>query len=73
VRFKVRVGKLDKMVLDVINNLTVSESKVEDEDGHCYLMRIKPYMTEEKKINGVVISFMDIGTVIPEREGKASK
>ena len=68
IKLRAKIGKIDKMILDVINNLTVKEGEIEDEDGHCYMMRIRPYLTEEKKINGAVISFMDIGTAVGRRE-----
>jgi two-component system CheB/CheR fusion protein len=45
----------------VLRDLTSSESEVRSHDGSWYLTRLKPYRTVEDKIDGVVVTFVDIG------------
>jgi two-component system CheB/CheR fusion protein len=44
----------------VIEKLTTIEKEVNTTDGHVFLMRMSPYRTNEDRINGVVITFVDI-------------
>jgi two-component system, chemotaxis family, CheB/CheR fusion protein len=44
----------------VLESLTVSEKEVEGESGEHYLRRILPYRTEDNRIGGCVITFIDI-------------
>ncbi|MBE7169143.1 MAG: PAS domain S-box protein [Williamsia sp.] len=44
----------------VLQKLSTVEREVNTRDGKLYLMRITPYRTDEDRIKGVVISFIDI-------------
>lgn len=57
---KVIVKDLKKMIIDVISSVTMKECDVQDENGHWYSMRVRPYKTRENKIDGAVISLIDI-------------
>jgi PAS domain S-box-containing protein len=63
IRLDMSIPDLDKMISDVIDNLVSKEKEVQDSIGRWYLMRIRPYLTVEKKIDGAVLSFMDIDTI----------
>jgi signal transduction histidine kinase len=56
------VEDLDKVITKVINKLAAVEQEVEDDRGHCYEMRVRPYLTQDKKIDGAVLSFTEITT-----------
>jgi two-component system, chemotaxis family, CheB/CheR fusion protein len=45
----------------VQRDLASSECELRGKDGSWYLTRLKPYRTVEDKIDGVVITFVDIG------------
>ena len=45
----------------VIRDLSSTEREVRGKDGSWYLTRFKPYRTVEDKIDGVVVTFVDIG------------
>ena len=45
---------------EVLRNLAPIEREVRSSDGRCYVMRIRPYRTVEDRINGVVLTFVDI-------------
>lgn len=56
----IKYDRLDDDIKDVINRLVFVEREVETKDGKWYLMRINPYKTSEDRIDGAVISFIDI-------------
>ena len=44
----------------VLADLTVAELEVMHTDGRCFLARMRPYRTEDDRIAGVVLTFVDI-------------
>jgi two-component sensor histidine kinase len=46
---------------NVLRDLTSTEREVHGKGGSWYLTRLKPYRTVEDKIDGVVVTFVDIG------------
>ena len=44
-----------------MRDLASTEREVHGKDGNWYLTRLKPYRTVEDKIDGVVVTFVDIG------------
>jgi two-component system CheB/CheR fusion protein len=57
---RIEVPDLDKKVLKVIDTVTPLEEEVRDRDGNLYLLGIKPYLTPERKIEGAILSFLEI-------------
>src|SRR4030065_1818648 len=51
---------LEKTIIEVITKLNDVDREVVDEKGHWYEIRVRPYITEEKKIDGAVLSFVNI-------------
>lgn len=64
IRLRINVPDLERMLLEVVDKLVSKEQEIQDETGHWYLMRLRPYITEENKIDGAVISFVDIDNVV---------
>jgi two-component system CheB/CheR fusion protein len=50
-------------VTGVLETLLPFEAQVQTIEGQWYLMRITPYRTSENYIDGVIVTFIDIGTV----------
>jgi len=46
---------------NVIKTLVFKEAEVETTEGGCYLMRIMPYRTAENVIDGLVLTFVNVG------------
>ena len=44
----------------VLQDLVTMEREVESNDGHAFLVRLRPYRTIDNHIDGVVITFVDI-------------
>jgi two-component system CheB/CheR fusion protein len=53
-------GSLAEDARAVLDNLVPIEREVQSRNGRWYLMRMRPYRTVEDKIDGVVITFVDI-------------
>jgi signal transduction histidine kinase len=46
--------------MKVTSNLELVRQEIKTEKGRWYQMRIRPYLTSEKKVNGAILSFSDI-------------
>jgi two-component system CheB/CheR fusion protein len=62
-RLSLEVPHLDALLREVIETLTVQEREVEAWDGRWYSVRVRPYRTADNKIDGAVISFIDIDAI----------
>ena len=51
---------LDQLLAEVVDSATVREREVKRRDGAWFLLRILPYLTEEKRIDGAVMVVVDI-------------
>jgi two-component system, chemotaxis family, CheB/CheR fusion protein len=59
-RLSIDVPDLESLVRGVIETLAVQEREVPGRDGRWYSVRIRPYRTADNRIDGAVISFVDI-------------
>ena len=68
-------GELEADARDVLRTLTPKERVVDDGDaGHHYLARVMPYRSPDERIEGVVMTFVDISRrVDAERALRASE
>lgn len=69
---KINYSKLNQNATQVLDELKIIEQEVYSDDGGCYMMRMRPYRTIDDRIDGVVISFIDI-TKRKEAELKLEK
>lgn len=51
---------IDAWVSEVIETLTLKEVEIQDRQGHWNRVQIRPYKTIDSKIDGAVLSFIDI-------------
>ncbi len=63
---------MESFVLKVIREVQVSEREIRDHEGRVYLLRVRPYMTDDNRIDGAVLVFFDI-TTIKEHELEISR
>jgi two-component system, chemotaxis family, CheB/CheR fusion protein len=65
---------LEDLLRDVIDTVSVRESEVRDKNGRWYVLRARPYMTADNKIDGAVLVLVDIDDLKrSEREAKAAR
>ena len=63
IRPNVTIPELEQRVHQVISTMAVQSLEVNDRDGHWYVLRIRPYKTMDNRIEGVVMTFVDIDSV----------
>jgi hypothetical protein len=64
------------LIASVIDSLLPYESEVFDQQGNRYVLRIRPYVTLDNKIDGASIVLLDIDSLITTLErsdGQASE
>ena len=60
---RMKIVDFEKILLEALDNVVIKEQQVQDEHGRWYSMRIHPYKTADKKIDGAVIVFLDVETM----------
>jgi two-component system CheB/CheR fusion protein len=63
---------LETLVSDAIQSMAVREREVQDHQGHWHSLRVRPYKTSDNRIEGAVITLVDISTVKAEAIGARS-
>jgi two-component system CheB/CheR fusion protein len=61
-RSKINTPDLEPWILSVVDSLAPLEREVQDAGGHWYSLQIRPYRTIDNKIEGAVLSLVDIDT-----------
>ncbi len=56
---------LTRLIANVIDTLTPLEQEVQDLKGHWYVLRIRPYVTTDNKIEGASVTLIDIDSFKP--------
>lgn len=60
INHNLNVPDLEQEIIEVISTLSVKQQEVQDQTGHWYDLRIRPYRTIDNKIDGAVLIFVDI-------------
>ena len=63
IRPNVTIPDLEQRVRQVTSSMAVQSLEVQDKDGHWYVLRLRPYKTLDNRIEGVVMTFIDIDSV----------
>ncbi|MHB1563808.1 MAG: EAL domain-containing protein [Leptospirillum sp.] len=63
IRNEVDFPEIESFVSQVIRDVLVAEREVFDHEGRVYLLRVRPYMTDDNRIDGAVLVFFDITTI----------
>ena len=59
-KFSLDLPELHESIARVLETLKVEEREIQDREGHWYVLRIRPYRTTDSRINGVVVTLLDI-------------
>src|SRR5215211_7624267 len=59
-RHNIDVPDMEKILREVIDTLGTRERRVTDREGRQYSLRVRPYRTTENKIDGAVITLVDM-------------
>lgn len=63
IKSNLRVADLVALIVAVIDTLTPHEAEVQDQAGHWFLLRIRPYITLDNKIDGASVVLLDIDSI----------
>jgi len=67
-RMNFEVPELDKLLLEVIDTISPKEIDVRDSNGRWFSLRIRPYVTLDKKVDGAVMMLIDIDAIKRARD-----
>jgi two-component system, chemotaxis family, CheB/CheR fusion protein len=62
-QFNLVMPELESLILQVLDTVSTRELEVQDREGHWYSLRIRPYRTPERKIDGAVLLLIDIDSL----------
>ncbi|HXM38219.1 MAG TPA: chemotaxis protein CheB [Gemmatimonadales bacterium] len=68
IRPNVNVAHLDQLITEVMETVTLKELEVQDREGRWYRMQIRPYKTVDNKIEGALLSVVDVDVLKRARE-----
>jgi PAS domain S-box-containing protein len=57
------VDNLRELILEAIDSISTKEQEVQDREGGWHSLRIRPYRTMDNKIDGVVLTLVDISAL----------
>src|SRR6185503_18601214 len=60
IKTNIEVPDLDRQIAEVVETLVVHEAEVQDRDGRWYRMQIRPYKSTDNRIDGAILSLVDI-------------
>jgi len=60
IRPNINSPDLDKLLLEVVNSLTIRQQEIQDTLGRWYSMKIRPYKTIDNRIDGALLTLEDI-------------
>lgn len=60
IKLRIDVPDLSELVAEVIDTVSMIEREIIDEEGRWYSLRIRPYKTRDNKIDGAVVTLLDI-------------
>ncbi len=63
IRPNVTIPDLEQRVHQVTSTMMAQSVEVKDKEGHWYVLRLRPYKTLDNRIEGVVMTFIDIDSV----------
>ncbi|HEY6863818.1 MAG TPA: chemotaxis protein CheB [Burkholderiales bacterium] len=68
INLNLSLGDLQPILLGVMDTLATKEVEVQDKHGTWYSLRIRPYRTLDNKIDGAVLTLIDVDTLRRARQ-----
>ena len=60
IRPNLSVSDLDALIAQAIETVEMKEAEVQDREGHWYRLQIRPYRSAEGRVDGAIVSLIDI-------------
>ncbi|MBV8202242.1 MAG: PAS domain-containing protein, partial [Acidobacteria bacterium] len=64
IKLRLSISDLEPLLLQVIDSVTPQQHDVQDAQGRWHVLHIRPYKTQENKIDGAVIVLIDVDHLI---------
>jgi PAS domain S-box-containing protein len=68
IKLGVEVPDLEGLISEVRDTVNIMEREVQDRDGHWFSLRVHPYRTIDNKIDGAVLTLVDIDLLKRDQE-----
>ncbi|HEU4437702.1 MAG TPA: chemotaxis protein CheB, partial [Methylomirabilota bacterium] len=68
IKLGIGVPELEPMLVEVIEAVTVREVEVRDKQGRWHMLRMRPYRTQDNRIDGAVLVLIDIDAIKRDQE-----
>ena len=62
-RLDLEIPDLEPMLVEVLDTVSMREREVRDRNGRWHLMRARPYRTQDNRIDGVILTLVDVDTL----------
>ncbi len=69
IQYPIEVPALRSMLTDAIQTLAVQQTRIQNRDGRWFSVQVRPYRTIDDRIDGAVITFLDIDDLTRALEG----
>lgn len=63
IRHQLNCPDLGALAAEVIDTVSTKEREIQERAGHWYLLRMQPYMTTDRKVDGAVLVLLDIDAI----------
>jgi len=63
IKLNIDIANLEEMIREVIDDMVPKGTEVQDKEGRWYSVRIRPYRTLDNRIEGVVLTMIDIDVI----------
>lgn len=68
IKIGVGVPDLEPTLLEVMDAITVKEIEVRDKQGRWHILRMRPYRTQDNRIDGAVLVLIDVDAIKHQQE-----
>jgi two-component system CheB/CheR fusion protein len=68
IKLGIGVSDLESMLVDVMEAVAVKEIEVRDKLGRAYVLRMRPYRTQDNRIDGAVLVLIDVDAIKRDQE-----
>ena len=68
IQLGVGVPDLEQRLIEVMESVAVQEMEVRDKQGRWYALRLRPYRTQENRIDGALLVLIDIDAIKRDQE-----
>jgi two-component system CheB/CheR fusion protein len=67
-RLPIDLPRLEALVAEVVDSSSARELEVQDRQGRWYLLKVRPYRTQDNKVDGAVLVLVDVDALKRDQE-----